>query len=156
MDEVVFPVLPARRRAMMVNTVAYLVAAGLGLWLAVTTAHWLWWIFAGVVLGLFVVTAVALLRRTYVARVDASGVTVCLPTGREMTATWGEIEAHTIDPDRRIGAVLARSGTAGRVRVLPVSTRLMGPDAAREMIAAMKARLPKLEYRVPSMGAGKR
>jgi len=152
MKERVFPVLPERRRAMALNAVAYLVASGLGLWLAVATAHWLWWVFAGVVLGLFVVTAVMFVRRRTVAKVDSDGVTVWLPTGRTMVARWSEIEAHTIDPERRLGAVLMRSGAAGRVRVLPVSTRLMGPDAARALIAAMQERLPTLEYRVPSIG----
>lgn len=41
---------------------------------------------------------------------------------------------------------------SGRVRIVPIATRDMGPEAARELIAALKKRLPKLEYRVPAFG----
>ena len=41
------------------------------------------------------------------------------------------------------------------MRVLPISIRLIGAPATEELLAALKARLPKLEYRVPSVGGVK-
>jgi hypothetical protein len=153
LTDVTFPVLPARRRTKLVQLAVY---TGLGLaafWLALAgPAGWIGWLAAGVLLGLGIGKAIALIRMRYVARVDATGVTVCLPTGREMQARWGEIQAHTIDPDKGLGGLVVRAGTGGRVRVLPIATRDMGPEAAKELLKTLKERLPKLEYRVPTMG----
>jgi hypothetical protein len=153
MDEV-FKIAPARRRAMAFNAVAYALAAGLSVWLGFRGGSWLWLVLAGFAAGLCLNVVVALWRRRYVAKVDAKGVTVCLNTGREMHAGWGEIEAHTIDPARRIGTLMVRAGKGGRVRILPVSSRMMGPEATERFLALIKERLPKIEYRVPRLGAG--
>ncbi len=156
MSERVFPVLPARKRLKAIQAAVFgVVGAGVA-WLALTGQGWWWWLLAGLLLGMAVGKVLSLLRMRYVAKVDAAGVSVCLPTGREMQAGWGEIEAHTIDPARGLGGLVLRAGNAGRVRVLPIATRDMGPAAAEDLIAALKARLPKLEYRVPSLGARKR
>lgn len=155
--ERVYPVLPARKRAKVVQLGVFalfgLAAIGLALhgpW------GWVGWLVGGGLLGLALGKAISLARMRFVAKVDAAGVTVCLPTGREMRARWGEIEAHTIDPARRLGGLVLRAGAGRRVRIVPIATRDMGPEAAAELIAALKDRLPKLAYRVPSLGAGKR
>ena len=44
------------------------------------------------------------------------------------------------------------SGRSGRVRIMPIATRDMGEEAAAAFLAALKERLPKLEYRVPTLG----
>lgn len=155
--EKVFPVLAARKRAKMVQLGAFGVFGLTAIGLAIHGPWgWIGWLLGGGLLGLAVGKTISLVRMRYVAKVDASGVTVCLPTGREMVARWGEIEAHTIDPARGIGGLVLRAGAGGRVRIVPIATRDMGPEAASELIAALKDRLPKLAYRVPSLGAGKR
>ena len=91
-------------------------------------------------------------------KLGPSGVDVCLATGRVMHADWGEIEAHTITPGGRIGALLVRSGKgrARAMRVLPISTRLIGAEATEALLAALKdtaaeARIPGAE---PGRGQG--
>jgi hypothetical protein len=157
MADVTFPVLPERKRAKLVQLVIYAVFGALAIALALVGPWgWIGWLAGGVLLGLAVGKAIALVRMRYVARVDAAGVTVCLPTGREMQARWGEIEAHTIDPARGLGGLVLRAGAGGRVRIVPIATRDMGPEAASALVAALKDRLPRLQYRVPSVGAGRR
>jgi hypothetical protein len=156
MKEVVFEVLPARKRMKAIQALVFAVlGAGAG-WLALSGQGWAFWVLAGLLIGMAVGKLISLARMRYVAKVDASGVSVCLPTGREMRGGWSEIEAHTIDPARGLGGVVLRAGGGGRVRILPVATRDMGADAAERLIATLKERLPKLEYRVPSLGARKR
>ena len=120
-------------------------AAGAGLGLVAASP--------ALMLGLAGLQPAGLLRQPWVVKLGPKGVDVCLATGRVMHAGWGEIEAHTITPGGRIGALLVRSGKGkARVRVLPISTRLMGAKPPRRLLAALKERLPKLEYRVPSVG----
>ncbi|OIP85665.1 MAG: hypothetical protein AUK37_03855 [Rhodobacterales bacterium CG2_30_65_12] len=152
-EESLFVVLPARKRAKAVQLGVFavfgLAAIGLarfGSW------GWVGWLVGGGLLGLALGKAIALGRMRYVARVDATGVTVCLPTGREIAARWGEIQAHTIDPEKGLGGLVVGDARSGRVRIVPIATRDIGPEAARELIAALKKRLPKLEYRVPTLG----
>lgn len=153
MADMTFPVLPARRRAKLVQLALFAVFGLAALWFTLAgPLGWIGWLAAGVLLGLGIGKAIALLRMRYVAKITAAGVTICLPTGREMQARWGEIEAHTIDPEKGLGGLVVRAGTGGRVRVLPIATRDMGPEAAKELLKALKDRLPKLEYRVPTMG----
>jgi hypothetical protein len=153
LTDVTFPVLPARRRARLVQLALFAAFGIAALWFTLAGPFgWIGWLAAGMLLGVGLGKAIALLRMRYVARVDATGVTVCLPTGREMQARWGEIQAHTIDPDKGLGGLVVRAGTGGRVRVLPIATRDMGPEAAKELLKTLKERLPKLEYRVPTMG----
>jgi hypothetical protein len=155
MADVTFPVLPARKRAKLLQLAIYAVfGAGAIVLALVGPWGWIGWLLGGVLLGLALGKAISLVRMRYVARVDALGVTVCLPTGREMRAGWGEIEAHTINPERGLGGLVVRAGAGGRVRIVPIATRDMGPEAASELLAALKDRLPKLEYRVPTMGRG--
>lgn len=153
--ETVFPVLPERRRAKLVQAVIFAVfglgAIGLALY---GPWGWIGWLFGGGLLGLALGKALSLVRMRYVAKVDAAGVTICLPTGREVRARWGEIQAHTIDPEKSLGGLVLGAQKTGRVRIIPIATRDMGPEAATALLAALKARLPKLEYRVPTVGRG--
>ena len=156
MAQVLFPVLPARKRLKVIQALASGALGAGAVWVAAGGGAWGWWVLAGLLLGMALGKVISLLRMRFVARVDDTGVSVCLPTGREMRAGWDEIEAHTIDPARGLGGLVLKAGGGGRVRMLPVATRDMGPEAAEQLIAAMKARLPKLEYRVPSLGARRR
>lgn len=154
MAEQIFPVLPERRRAKAVQAAVYAVFGAAGV-LYSGALGGLGWVLAGLFLGMAGGKLISLLRMKNAARVDDAGVTVWLPTGREMKAGWDEIEAHTIDPARRIGGIVLRAGNAGRVSLLPVATRDIGPEAAEALIAAMKERVPTLEYRVPRLGMGR-
>lgn len=157
-EERTFEVLRAWR-IRRVLAVVLGVAALLGALAAVGQGlGWLWWLFAVAMLGLVVYNLLGLTRQSWVVKLGPKGVDVCLATGRIMHADWGVIEAHTITPGGRIGALLVRSGEgkARATRVLPISTRLIGTEATEELLAALKARLPKLEYRVPSVGGGAR
>lgn len=154
MAEQVFPVLPKIRRRMVLSLVLRLLALGMSVWVALDSGLWLWWAAALLMVGLTLFTGITLAQRKFIAKVDDTGVTVQLAAGKEMHAPWNTIEAHTIDPARAIGAVLQKA-EGGRVRVLPVSIRAMGSEAAEELLAAMKARLPKLEYRAPSLAKPK-
>ena len=157
MDETVFPVLRAWRIRRVFAVVLGLVAMlGAGA-AAMQGLGWAWWIFAALMLGLVAYNLLGLTRQAWVVKLGPLGVDVCLATGRVMHAGWGEIEAHTITPGGRIGALLVRSGKgkARSTRVLPISTRLIGAAATEELLAALKDRLPKLEYRVPSVGGVK-
>ncbi len=153
MDEV-FEVAPGPRRAMILRVGLYTVVAAGALWLWLKGGSALWLGLTGLAGGLAVAALITLARRRYVAKVDARGVTVCLNWGREMHAGWGEIEAHTIDPARRLGTLLVRAGKGGRVRILPVSSGMMGREATERFLARLKDRLPNIEYRVPRLGAG--
>ena len=158
MDETVFPVLRAWRirRVLAVVLGAAVLLAALA---AAAGGHgWGWGLFAAAMLGLVVYNLLGLTRQPWVVKVGPKGVDVCLATGRVMHANWGEIEAHTLTPGGRIGALLVRAGKTrgGAVRVLPFSTRLIGTAATEELLAALKARLPKLAYRVPGLGGGTR
>ncbi len=155
-QERVFPVLPSwriRRVLAVVLGLAALLAAGAA---ALQGLGWGWWLFAAAMAGLVVYNLLGLIRQPWVVKLGPSGVDVCLATGRVMHAGWGEIEAHTLTPGGRIGALLVRSGKgrARATRVLPISTRLIGAAATEELLAALKERLPKLAYRVPSLGGG--
>ncbi len=155
MDEELFPVLPARKRLKAIQALVFaLLGVGAG-WLAATGQGWAFWVLAGLLLGMAVGKLISLARMRYVVKLDATGVSVCLPTGREMHGQWSEIEAHTIDPARGLGGLVLRAGGNARVRILPVATRDMGPEAAERLIAALEARLPQIEYRVPSLRARK-
>ena len=63
----------------------------------------------------------SMIRQTWVVKLGPTGVDVCLATGRVMHAGWDEIEAHTITPGGRIGALLVRAGKrrGGAIRVSP-------------------------------------
>ncbi|GKY88654.1 hypothetical protein [Sinisalibacter aestuarii] len=155
MADTTFPVLPARKRAKLIQLVTYAVFGAAALVLALIGPWgWIGWLVGGALLGLAVGKAVSLVRMRYVAKVTAAGVTVCLPSGREMQARWGEIQAHTIDPEKGLGGLVVGPASGGRVRIVPIATRDMGPEAAKELLAALKTRLPRLEYRVPTMGKG--
>jgi len=134
-----------------------LVAVLAGAAAAATGQGGAWWVFAALMLGLAGYNLLGLVRQTWVVKLGPGGVEVCLATGRVLHARWGEIEAHTITPGGRIGALLVRSGKgrARATRVLPISIRLIGPAATEELLAALKDRLPKLEYRLPRIGLGK-
>jgi len=153
MTEESFPLLPARKRLRALSAGGMLVLAA-GAVVFALNGGWGWWIAALALAIWAVLRAAAIFRMPVVARVDATGVTTWLPTGRKMAAKWGEIQGHTIDPARRLGGIVVGAGPTGRVRVLPVATADMGPEAAARLIAAMKERLPKLEYRVPSLRRG--
>lgn len=153
MDEV-FEVAPGPRRAMILRAVLYIAVAAGALWLWLQGGSALWLGLTGLAGGMALSTLITLMRRRYVARIDDKGVTVCLNWGREMHAGWDGIEAHTIDPARRIGTLLVRAGKGGRVRLLPVSSGMMGREATERFLARLKERLPGLEYRVPRLGAG--
>ena len=148
-----FDVLPARRVAKALYALGAAVATGI-----LTTAFfaglgWGWGVLAGFIALFTLWKLMALLRMRYVARVDASGVTVCLPTGREVALGWSEIEAHTIRPGRSLGGLVARGGTGGRVRVIPIATGDLGREGTERLLAAIKAHRPKLEYRVPTIAS---
>ena len=136
---------------------AVFAAFGLAAIALAMTGLWGWngWFTGGVLLGLALGKAIALARGRTVARLDASGVTLCLPTGREMHARWGEIQAHTIGPDKALGGLIVGTSSSDNVRILPIALRDIGPDAAAKFLAALKARLPKLDCRVPRIGRGK-
>lgn len=156
-EEKVFPVLRAWRvRRVVAVVLGLVVMLGAGA-AALQGLGWAWWLFAALMLGLVAYNLLGLIRQKWVVKLGPSGVDVCLATGRVMHAGWGEIEAHTITPGGRIGALLVRAGKgkARATRVLPISIRLIGPAATEELLAALKARLPKLEYRVPSLGGVK-
>lgn len=148
-----FDVLPERRQARRVQFVVFalfgLAALALSL---IGPWGWIGWLVGGALLGLAAGRALSLIRMRHVARVAPEGVTVWLPSGREMRLAWREIEAHTIDPEKRLGGLVVRAGRSGRVRIIPVSTADMGPEAARTFLAALKQHLPKLEYRLPTLG----
>ena len=154
MTETVFPILPQWRVRRSLAVALGLLAFVAGIY-AARQLGWGWWLFVAAMLGLTIYNLLGLTRQAFVAKVGPSGVTVSVVTGREIHADWGEIEAHMIDPARRVGGLVLRAGARGRVRILPVSTGLMGPEAAKQLIALMQERLPKLEYRVPSMGAAR-
>ena len=160
MQEQVFQVLRSWRIRRVVAVVLGLVAMLAAMAAALQGLGWLWWLFAALMLSLVGYNLLGLTRQPWVVKIGPSGVEVCLATGRVMHAGWGEIEAHTITPGGRIGALLVRAGKAhggarrGAVRVLPISTRLIGAPATEALLAALKDRLPKLEYRVPSLGGG--
>ena len=157
MEEKVFPVLQAWRIRRVVAVVLGVCVALAAAAAALQGLGWAWWLFAALMLGLAVYNLLGLARQPWVVRLGPKGVDVRLATGRVMHAGWGEIEAHTITPGGRIGALLVRSGKgrARGVHVLPISTRLIGPQATEELLAALKERLPKLEYRVPRVGGVK-
>ena len=151
-----FPVLRAWRVrrvfAVVLGLVAALVAGagavqGPGTWVG-----WGWAAFAALMLGLAVYNLLGLVRQPWVVRLGPAGVAVCYATGRVVTAGWSEIAAHTITPGGRIGALLLRAGAGGGERVMPIPTRLIGAAATAEVLAALKARLPGLAYRVPGGG----
>jgi len=161
MEEKVFPVQQSwriRRVVAVVLGVVAMLAAGAA---ALQGLGWVWWLFAALMLGLVVYNLLGLTRQPWVVKLGPKGVDVCLATGRVMHADWGEIEAHTITPGGRIGALLVRGakrpakGKDRVLRVLPISTRLIGVAATDDLLAALKDRLPKLEYRVPSLGGVK-
>ncbi len=158
MPEQVFPVLQSWRIRRVLAVVLGLVAVLAGGAAVLQGLGWYWGVFAALMLALVVYNLLGLVRQTWVVKLGPAGVDVCLATGRVMHAGWGEIEAHTITPGGRIGALLVREGKrpGGSIRVMPISTRLIGPMATKDLLAALKDRLPKLEYRVPSMGGGVR
>ena len=156
MQERVFPVLQAWRIRRVLAVVLGLAVALAAAAAALQGLGWGWWVFAAVMLGLAGYNLLGLIRQRWVVRLGASGVDVCYGTGRMVHVAWGEIEAHTITPGGRIGALLVRAGK-GRTqatRVLPISTRLIGAAATEEVLAGLKDRLPTLEYRVPRVGGG--
>lgn len=145
----VFPVLQAWRIRRVLAVVLGLVAM-LGAGAAAEQGLGRgWWVFAALMLGLAVYNLLGLARQAWVVRVGEAGVAVCYATGRVVTAGWTEIAAHTITPGGRIGALLLRPGAGGAERVLPIPTRLIGTEATAALLAALKDRLPGLEYRVP-------
>lgn len=151
--ETVFPVLPERRRAKLVQLVTFAVFGLAALGFAVIGPWgWIGWLVGGALVGLALGKAISLIRMRYVVKLGAAGVSVCLPAGREVRARWGEIEAHAIDPQKALGGLIARAGKGGRVRIIPIATRDMGEDAAKALIAGLRERLPKLAYRVPKVG----
>jgi len=158
MEEKVFAVLRSWRIRRVVAVVLGLVALLGAAAAALQGLGWAWWLFAALMLVLVAYNLLGLVKQPWVVKLGPSGVDVRLATGRVMHAGWGEIEAHTITPGGRIGALLVRSGKgrARATRVLPISTRLIGPAATEELLAALKDRLPKIEYRLPSPGAGRR
>lgn len=154
MAEETFPVLPGRKRAKLLTAAGLdLIALG-AVALAVTGRGWGFWLLAVLLFAWSGFRIMSWARMAAVARVDDTGVAVWLPTGRQMKAGWAEIQGHTIDPARRLGGIVVKAGEGGRVRILPVATADMGPEAATRLIAAMKTRLPKLEYRVPTLRRG--
>ena len=156
-QERLFPVLQSWRiRRVFAVVLGSVVALGAGA-AALQGQGWAWWPFGALMLGLVAYNLLALARQTWVVKVGPSGVDICLATGRVLHANWGEIEAHTLTPGSRIGALLVRSGAArtGAVRVLPISTRLIGAAGTEALLVALKDRLPGLEYRVPSVGGGR-
>lgn len=157
MQEKVFEVLQSWRIRRVLAVVLGLAALLAATAAAVQGLGWGWWAFAALMLGLVVYNLLGLTRQKWVVKIGPKGVDVCLATGRVMHAGWAEIEAHTLTPGGRIGALLVRSGKGKTraTRVLPISTRLIGPAATEELLAALKDRLPKLEYRVPTVGGGK-
>jgi hypothetical protein len=154
MEEKVFPVLQSWRIRRVVAVVLGLVVALAAVAAALQGLGWAWWLLAALMLGLVVYNLLGLARQPWVVKLGPKGIDVRLATGRVMHAGWSEIEAHSITPGGRIGALLVRSGKgkARAVRVLPISTRLIGTQATEDLLAALKERLPKLEYRVPSVG----
>ena len=155
MQEQIFEVLPSWRLRRMAAVGLGALALAAGAYSALSGQGWAWWLFAAVMLGLVAYNLAGLMRQPYVAKVSAAGVSVCYATGRVVHAKWGEIDAHTITPGSRLGALLLRAGAGGGARIVPVSTRLIGPEATERFLAALKQRLPKLEYRVPQMGGAR-
>lgn len=158
MEEKVFSVLRSWRIRRVVAVVLGLVVLLGATAAALQGLGWWWWLFSALMLVLVTYNLLGLVKQPWVVKLGPSGVDVRLATGRVMHAGWGEIEAHTITPGGRIGALLVRSGKgrARATRVLPISTRLIGPAATEELLAALKDRLPKIEYRLPNPGAGRR
>ena len=158
MQEQVYPVLQSWRIRRVLAVVLGLVVALAAGAAALQGLGWYWGLFAALMLGLVGYNLLGLTRQTWVVKLGPSGVDVCLATGRVMHAAWGEIEAHTITSGGRIGALLVREGKrrGGAIRVMPISTRLIGAAATEDLLAALKDRLPTLEYRVPSMGGAVR
>ena len=148
-EDRVFPVLQAWRIRRVLSVALGLVAALAAGAAAGQGNGWGWWVFAGAMLGLVAYNLAGLVRQPWVVRLGASGVDVCYATGRVVHTGWGEIEAHTITPGGRIGALLVRKRPGDMSWVLPIPTRLIGTQATEELLAALKARLPGLEYRVP-------
>ena len=110
MEEKVFPVLQSWRIRRVMAVVLGLDAALAAGTAALQGLGWAWWLFAALMLGLVVYNLLGLTRQPWVVKLGPSGVDVCLATGRVMHAGWGEIEAHTITPGGRIGALLVRPG----------------------------------------------
>lgn len=115
-----------------------------------------WWAITALAALMVIYSLLGLTRQRWVVRLGVSGVDICLATGRRMHADWGDIQAHAISPGHKLGGLIVKAGKGGQVRVLPISTGLIGADASEKLIAALKERLPKLEYRVPKMGAGRK
>jgi hypothetical protein len=115
-----------------------------------------WWGITALAGGMVIYSLLGLTRQRWVVRLGASGVDICLATGRKMHADWSAIHSHAISPGHKLGALMISSGTGGKAQLLPISTGLIGTEASEELIAALKERLPKLEYRVPKMGAGRK
>lgn len=157
MEERVSEVGQAWRVRRVVAVVLGLVAALAGGTAALQGAGWGWWLFTALMLVLVAYNLLGLVKQRWVVKLGPTGVDVCLATGRVMHAGWDEIEAHTITPGGRIGALLVRSGKGrgATARVMPISTRLIGRDGTEALLAALKERLPKLEYRVPRVGGVK-
>lgn len=155
MQERIFPVLRSwriRRVVAVVLGLVALLAAGAA---AAQGLGWYWWLFAAMMLGLVIYNLLGLVRQPWVVKLGPTGVDICLATGRVMHANWGEIEAHTLTPGSRIGALMVRGGKARgteAIRIAPISTRLIGAEATEDLLAALKERLPTLEYRLPSVG----
>lgn len=151
-----FPVLRAWRIRRVFAVVLGLVAALVGGVGAVQESGqglgWGWGLFAALMLALSAYSLLGLVRQPWVVRLGPAGVEVCYATGRVVPVGWTEIAAHTITPGGRIGALLVRSGPGGGERVVPIPTRLIGAAATAELLAALKARLPGLGYRVPGLG----
>ncbi len=154
MQEQVFPVLRRWRIRRVLSVVLGLVAVLAAAAAVLQGLGWVWGLFAALMLALVVYNLLGLVRQSWVVKLGPSGVDVCLATGRVMHANWGEIEAHTLTPGGRIGAPLVQADgmRGGGVHVLPIPTRLIGAEATEDLLSALKARLPTLEYRVPSVG----
>ena len=86
--ERVFAVSPGRKRAKRVQLAVYAGFGVLALGLALVGPWgWIGWLNGGLLLGLALGKALSLARMRYVVKLDASGVTACMPTGREMQAS---------------------------------------------------------------------
>ena len=126
-----YPVTPARRRIMVLNVVAHIIAASAAIWFWRTGDGAAWLFFAVAVSLLALWTLVVLLSRPVIARIEGPDTIVIYgATGRETRIAAPEITEMSLDPARRTGVIQFHKDGADGFAI--VSTRFMGAEAAQD------------------------
>lgn len=144
MREQSFAMSGMRRAMIAINMVVY---AGLAFYLFEYGQSWWASIGAGLAVLLGLSAAAQLFNRPLVARVDALGVHVYGQFGSEKSLAWDALTAHTLDPQRRVGALFAE-GDGAHEDFAIVSLRMMGREGAAQFVAAVLEGRPDLEDRL--------